>query len=291
MEAHKLLRRLNSTRIALRKWNKTSFGFAQEEIKKVEADLLLLQFGGPSQQARVIDIEVQLREHRRWLEVLLHQKARELWIDAGDRNTKYFHTSVLMRRRANRINAIEDNGRWLKTCEDVGNYFIREFQELFSTSSPKIPWLGDFGGCDISDAENSQIHSIPDLEEIKNVTWDLHPLKSPGMDGFPRSFFRTYWNTIQDQLVYFVQECFRTKGMSRGVNKTFIVLLPKCQSAKNMNHFWPISLCNFSYKVVSKILVNRLKHLLSRIISPNQEAFIRGRWIVKNTVVTQELVT
>lgn len=128
------------------------------------------------------------------------------------------------------------------------------------------------------------------MEENKDVVWNLHPLKSPGPYGFPGTFYKTYWNTVQGQLIDFVQECFRTRGMTKGVNNTFIVLLPKCQPAKNFNHFCLISLCNFSYKVVAKILVNRLKHLLPRIISPNQRAFVGGHWISENTVVAQELV-
>lgn len=124
------------------------------------------------------------------------------------------------------------------------------------------------------------------MEEIKNAILSLHHLKIPGSDGFLYSFYRLYWCTIVD----FVREFFRTKGMMKVVNKTFMVLLPKCMQTKNYNHFLPISLCNFSYKVVLKILVNWLKHLLLRIISPNKGAFVGGHWIAENTVVAQELM-
>lgn len=103
----------------------------------------------------MIYIESQLRTQRKRFESILHQKSRELWIAKRDRNTNYFHTSVLTRRRTNIILAIEDNGRWLNSLGDVGNYFILEFQELYTKSSPDIPWLGVIGGMEISEGDNS----------------------------------------------------------------------------------------------------------------------------------------
>lgn len=73
--------------------------------------------------------------------------------------------------------------------------------------------------------------------------------------------------------------------MDEGMNKTFLVLIPKLKNASNFNHFRPISLCNFYYKVVSKILANKLRKFLNRIISPNHRAFVKERWIVENTIM------
>lgn len=78
--------------------------------------------------------------------------------------------------------------------------------------------------------------------------------------------------------------------MAPRMNKTFLVLIPKSKHASKFNHFHPTSLCNFCYKVVSQILANRLRKYLYRIISPNQGAFVAGRWIAENTIVVQELV-
>lgn len=55
-------------------------------------------------------------------------------------------------------------------------------------------------------------------------------MKATGPDGFSGIFYRNYWNIVKDQIILFVQECFRTRGMTKGVNKTFIVLIPKPRS-------------------------------------------------------------
>lgn len=96
--------------------------------------------------------------------------------------------------------------------------------------------------------------------------------------------------TIRLQIIDFVQESFRVGEPAKGFNKSFIILIPKSQNATEFNHFRPISLCNFTYKIISKIIVERVKHLLPWLISPNQGAFIKGQCIADNMILAQELV-
>jgi hypothetical protein len=74
------------------------------------------------------------------------------------------------------------------------------------------------------------------------------------------------------------------------MNNTFITLIPKRIGACNFNRFRPISLCNFCYKIISKILVNRLRPLFSKVIEPSHVAFVPGRWITENVVLAQEIM-
>lgn len=98
----------------------------------------------------------------------------------------------------------------------------------------------------------------------------MHPFKALGPDGFPGAFYRDHWVVINDQVVKAVQECFRFRTITSGLNRTFIVLVPKVSQPANFSQFRRISVCNFSYKIISRILVNRLRNLLSQIISLNQ---------------------
>ena len=86
------------------------------------------------------------------------------------------------------------------------------------------------------------------------------------------------------------QSFFREGWMLREMNQTMITLIPKNQGACNFNQFRPISLCNFFYKIISKILVNRIRPLLSKIIDPAQVAFFPNRWITENIVLAQEVI-
>ncbi|CAA7059505.1 unnamed protein product [Microthlaspi erraticum] len=78
--------------------------------------------------------------------------------------------------------------------------------------------------------------------------------------------------------------------MPRGVNATILSLIPKHKDSQTMNDYRPIACCNFLYKVISKILANRLKLILSDAIEPNQSAFVKGRLLVENVLLASELV-
>lgn len=77
--------------------------------------------------------------------------------------------------------------------------------------------------------------------------------------------------------------------MLKEFNHTNIVLIPKIDNPSLINHFRPISLTNFNYNIISKILSNRFKPLLRKIVSPMQSTFLKGRSIHDNTVLAHEL--
>ena len=142
----------------------------------------------------------------------------------------------------------------------------------------------------ISEAENNDLSKVPDLQEVRDVVWRMHPLKASGPDGLLGLFFKHYWPIVRDQVVAVVQSFFRFGSLLPQMNHTFITLIPKRIGACNFNQFKPISLCNFYYKIISKILVNKLRPLLPKIIEPTQTAFVPGRWIIENVVLAQEIV-
>ncbi|CAL2266038.1 unnamed protein product [Prunus armeniaca] len=82
---------------------------------------------------------------------------------------------------------------------------------------------------------------------------------------------------------------FSGRSQLKELNETYIALIPKVAAPEFPNQFRPISLCNSSYKILSKMLANRLKQVIPSIISDTQNAFVHGRQIQDNIVVAHEV--
>ena len=236
-------------------WNKKCFGLVHNRISEIEHKIKKLQEDcEPSQENLELKatLNLELNEQLEREELKWKQKSCELWLKEGDRNSKIFHLSTLVRRRRNQIAEIQlEDGQWIHEHKDIEDYFTRHFLEVFQSDSPLIPQEleGLMPPC-ISLEENIKLVRFPDMEEIKAVIWELNPMKAPGPDGLPGLFFKKYWSIVGSQVVIAIQSFFREGWMLKELNHTFITLIPEKQGASNFNHFRPISLCNFYYKVI-----------------------------------------
>jgi hypothetical protein len=126
------------------------------------------------------------------------------------------------------------------------------------------------------------------VEEVKNALFEMYPTKAPGPDGFPAHFFQRNWELCEEEVTKAVLRILSGEESPEVVNKTFIVMIPKVASLKELGQFRPISLCNVLYKVASKVAANRLKKVLPEVISEEQSAFVPGRLITDNIITTYE---
>ena len=110
-------------------------------------------------------------------------------------------------------------------------------------------------------------------EEAKIALNQMHPTKAPGLDGMSPIFFQKYWDVVGPSEVTNVLQTLRTGVMPNGLNETFVCLIPKVNCPQKITEFRPISLCNVVYKLISKILANRMKKILLKVISESQKCF------------------
>lgn len=114
-------------------------------------------------------------------------------------------------------------------------------------------------------------------------------LKVPGPDGFQVIFYHSYWDTITDDMNELIWDLMNGTQNPNQTNATYVVWIPKVQNPEFVSQFRPISLCNYSYKVLLKLMANRIKPLLSDLIFPTQNAFMAGRQIQDNIGITHEI--
>lgn len=131
---------------------------------------------------------------------------------------------------------------------------------------------------------------VPSPAEIKEVIAQMNPASSPGSDGFTGYFYMACWEIIETDLCDFVTDFFKGAYNPKEITTT-LILIPKIPAARKLGDFRPISLVNFSGKIISKIRAMRLAKLLSKIVSEEQAGFVKDRNISTHIAMAQELVS
>lgn len=138
--------------------------------------------------------------------------------------------------------------------------------------------------------EASDLERDVSNEEVKRVVWDCGSDKSRGPDGFTFEFFKEFWSIVGEDVIKAVKELFNS-SIPNGCNSSFIALIPKVLDAKHLNDFCPISLIGCQYKIIGKILANRLSLVINDIISQEQSMFIKGRQIIDGPLILNVIIS
>jgi len=88
----------------------------------------------------------------------------------------------------------------------------------------------------------------------------------------------------------FVSEFHCNGKLTKGINNTFIALIPKVDSPQELNDFRPISLVGSLYKILAKVLANRLRLVIGSVISEMQTTFVKNRQILDGILIPNEMV-
>ena len=162
------------------------------------------------------------------------------------------------------------------------NYFVRLFssegctiEECFSTLLPLV-----------SDSENEFLLRPIHEKEIHDAVFDMHPDKSLGPDGMNPTFYQAFWDIVGKDIRIACISFISSFSLRKGINDTHLVLIPKKQNVETMDDLRTISLCNVIYKIVSKTLANHLKNILPNVVCQSQSAFVPGRSIIDNILIS-----
>ncbi|XP_026417308.1 uncharacterized protein LOC113312787 [Papaver somniferum] len=220
------------------------------------------------------------------------QKSGDKFIVDMDNNSKYFHTLANRRMFRKNIDCLYDShGAWYDNREDIANILVSHFSSVSCSVMNHIhDDVFDIIPTVITNDFSEFLTRIPSADDVFQVVKDMASWCSPGPDGFRAGFYHVNWDIVGNDVVQAVQSFFSSGYMPREFNKTYLSLIPKNDKAKYPADFRPIGLCNTIYKIISKILANRIKPYLKRIISPFQSAFVPGRAIQDNIIIAHEMV-
>ncbi|GJV21924.1 RNA-directed DNA polymerase, eukaryota [Tanacetum coccineum] len=235
---------------------KIGSGILKEELNRIDADI---------DKGLASDIIINRRmgviKSIQYLDKIhvmdLAQKAKVKWAIEGDENSRYFH-GVL-------------NGKFEKPSAN---------RILIDMNFPKT----------ISIDQQTELEGAVSKEEVKKAVWDCGSDKSPGPDGFSFGFYRKFWTCIENDVFAAVNYFFTFGDIPKGCNACFIALIPKVHDANLVKDFRPISLIGSIYKIIAKILANRLVGVLGDIVNEVQSAFISDRQILDGPFILNEVI-
>ncbi|XP_061370937.1 uncharacterized protein LOC133313564 [Gastrolobium bilobum] len=230
---------------------------------------------------------IYIQEELTWF-----QRSRCNWLAFGDRNSKFFHASTVSRNRRNKLLALKkDDGIWVEDPEILKLMAIDYFKSLYVEENQITNNLCGNQFPVINNLNWRSIGQTPNVEEIKSTIFKMHPYKAPGADGLHAIFFQSQWERVGSSVIKLVRDVFEDPKKVASVNQTLFCLIPKVEIPKRISQFRPISLCNVVYKVITKVITNRLRNHTGTLIMPNQCSFVKGRHSSDNIRISQEIFT
>ncbi|GJS66564.1 putative RNA-directed DNA polymerase, eukaryota, reverse transcriptase zinc-binding domain protein [Tanacetum coccineum] len=220
----------------------------------------------------------------------LIQKAHIKWDIEGDENSKFFHGIINQKRRSQSITDIMHDGTWITDPSQIKDAFLNFFKEKFQAHDSHIIFspLVHFTGLCPNDRDFLETHVT--LEEVKSAVWDCGSNKAPSPDGFSFAFVKKYWDLLKKDIFKFVDSFLAFGMMPQGANSSFFTLILKVGNPIHIKDFRPISLTSIHYKIIAKILANRLSKVIDKIVSKEQSAFIAGRQILDGPLILSEVI-
>ena len=228
-------------------------------------------------------------------EIFWRPKSREKWLDDEDWNTKFFHHSTILNREKIKIVKIKDTSDTItEDLVKISKILVNHFQNIlnnydYSNKIVQTCMLEVIHRIATKD-DNRKLNKHFSLEEVRLAFFDSHLDKSLGLDDFHTFFYQKCWDILGEDLWKAIEASRNGGSFFSEINHTFLTLIPKKEELDYLGNFRPISLSNTIYKIFAKILVNKLKYLLPKIIFENKISFVQGRSILDGILIIQEMI-
>eukprot|EP00253_Pinus_taeda_P001418 PITA_01418 len=181
-----------------------------------------------------------------------------------------------------------------QTHEEIEAVLVNHFRGIAKEDIlVREPFIKDFTNHIprfVTREDNDNLNRPVIEKEVSEVIKEMQNGKAPGPNGFNVDFFKFCWNIVKKDILRVVEDSRLNKTILKALNTSFNALISKQDNAQTLEKYRPIALCNVIYKVISKVVANRLKPLLPTIISGEQSGYVEGRQILDNIIQAHEVV-
>ena len=258
---------------------------AQEKYSKsaLESDLNTLELAKNS-----------LEEFRSPIIEGLIVRSRVAWHEHGERSSKYFLALEKRNACAKSIEYISDGNQFITKIDSILRKFSEHMEAKYSRDEYHVvdeKIINDSINGSLGAADRAKLECAITFEELTKAIAKMKKGKTPGSNGFPIEFFRTFWCELGPFLHRAFLASLTKQQVLQSHREGIIKLIPKPgKSPHDVKGWRPITLLNVDYKIVSTAIAIRLKSIINKIISPCQTAYISGRYIGENTRLVYDTV-
>ena len=289
--------KLRALKGKLKCWNHEVVGKIESKIDSLSKEIMQLTLReetsdlSEEDMARRRQAREDLDKYTLMEEIKWRQRSRINWLKAGDRNTKFFHCMATAKKRRNGLSHLMVDGNMVSDKGEICDIVIAFYDKLYSSSSGSSrPILDGLAFKQLAVPLSIGLESSILEEEVWEALKSMGRDKAPGPDGFPLEFFLFSWDVVKEDIMKVITDFDNFGFLDWRLNTTFLALLPKKDDVESMKDFRPISLIGTIFKLISKVLADRLKKVISPLISTNQGAFIHGRQILDGVLLANELI-
>ena len=207
------------------------------------------------------------------------------WYELGEKSTKFFLNLEKKNAKTSTITTLTDDNKITNNqkeiLDDIGLYYKNLFKNNNKTTIDSTKtFLQQLETPRLTEPDRNSLSSEITIDELYTTLLEMADNKSPGNDGLTCEFYKQFWDEIKIPLFESIMHAKACGELSPSQRQAIIRLIEKKDSDKTKIANWrPISLLNVDTKILSKTLANRLRQVLDKLISSNQTAYIKDRFI------------
>ena len=142
----------------------------------------------------------------------------------------------------------------------------------------------------LSEDDKQKCEGLITQEEVIQAMKNMVNNKSPGSDGLSVEFYKTFWNIIGKDLIEVYNYSYSNGELAESQKLSLVSLIYKKGDKADLNNWRPISLLNVDYKILAKVIANRLRKVISKVCNSGQCGYIPGREIGDAIIFTRDVI-
>ena len=259
-----------------------------------EIDQTVIENEAAINEYHKIKQEIELINDQRATGYMIRSKAQ--WVENGEKCTKYFMQLENINYKAKYIKSLNWKDTIIKDPKEILNAEKEFYQNLYSE---QVQYETCKGECSLLSSNPNTLTQIQSdkcdiditLKECSKSLSELPNNKSPGSDGFTTEFYKFFWADIGQCVLDSFNYSLINGELSQEQRRGVLTLLPKPhKDLRELKNWRPISLLNTDYKMLTKLLANRLQEVIPSIVSEDQAGYIKSRYIGENVRTILDII-